>query len=85
MRAALRDLRVLWETRHTSGFPWPTWRGFSGGWHMAAFGMPRWAAVPLWRKVLGIPMRPVRYARMVRGIARARNYGFSLSDYDDVP
>ena len=73
MSRAAAELRYLWATRKQSGFPWPTWRGFGGGWRMALFGYPPWAAVPLWRQALGVPARPVRYFRRVREVARVRS------------
>lgn len=75
---------MLWATRASSGFPWPNWRGFSGGWRMALLGHPRWAGIPLWRQVLAVPLRPWRYARMVRSIARVRAMHYTAEMYDDV-
>jgi hypothetical protein len=85
MRRTLSELRYLWETRHGSGFPWPTWRGFGGGWRMALTGYPPWAAMPLWKQVLRIPLRPWRYWRRVREIARVRSINYHPILYDDVP
>jgi hypothetical protein len=81
----LTELGYLWRTRHGSGFPWPTWRGFGGGWHMALTGYPPWAVIPLRRQVLGIPLRPWRYWRRVREVARVRSIHYHPTMYDEVP
>lgn len=73
---------MLWTTRGSSGFPWP-FQHRSARWLL--LGHPSWSAVPVWRQVLGIPLRPWRYARMVRNIARVRNRPYSPSRQDDVP
>jgi hypothetical protein len=89
VRRALSDLRFLWSTRSTSGLPWPFRFGGPGSRRQRArfalTGYPFYAAVPLWRQVATIPLRPWRYARMVRGIARTRAVHFNASMYDDVP
>lgn len=86
--SAWRDLRFLWSTRSTSGFPWPFRYGFGSRWHKVRFaltGHPFYSVVPLWRQILTIPLRPWRYARMVRRIAYVRRLPYSAADYDDVP
>jgi hypothetical protein len=89
VRRALTDLRFLWGSRKGSGFPWPfefarRAHGRTRAWALM-FGYPPWAAIPVWRQALGIPLRPWRYARMVLGIARTRAIFFTASMYDDVP
>jgi hypothetical protein len=81
------DMASLWQTRRTSGFPWPMFgRGqIGGGWQMALTGYPSYSPVSLWRQVLRIPLRPIRYLRMVRAIARTRGMAYNVSDYDSVP
>ena len=79
---ALRDLRVLWATRKGSGFPWP-FQHRELRWLL--LGHPSWCAMPLWRQVLGVPLRPWRYAKMVRAVARTRNFPYAPSVQDDVP
>jgi len=81
----VRDLKYLWKTRHGSGFPWPTWRGFGGGWHMALTGYRWWVAVPLWKQVLLIPLRPWRYLKKVRNIAYTRAMPYHPTMEDEVP
>jgi hypothetical protein len=85
-----RDLLALWRTRRTSGFPVPFRWSLGAPSRRAAArqwltGYPWYSAVPLRRQVLGIPARPVRYARMVRGVARARGENFQVADLDSVP
>lgn len=86
MRAALRDLRVLWATRKGSGFPWPS-PTVMGRFSIRRLllGYPPWCVIPLWKQVLTIPLRPWRYAKMVRSIARTRNFPYTPSRNDDVP
>lgn len=81
------DLRYLWATRRTSGFPWPRFGvgQVGGGWWMALTGHPSFAVIPRWKQVVTIPLRPWRYVRMVRGIARTRAIFFNPAMYDDVP
>ena len=84
----IHDLRYLWRTRHSSGFPWPfRWSGFHGRTRLYALltGRPPWTVIPLWKQLLTIPLRPWRYAKMVRGIARARAVHYHPSMQDDVP
>lgn len=87
MRRALTDLRYLWTSRKSSGFPWPIQSGF--GWSdkawMVVFGQSIHSVQPVWKQTLGIPLRPWRYARMVRRIARTRAVFFTTAMYDDVP
>jgi hypothetical protein len=91
MKAAVNDLRVLWATRKSSGFPWPFQPGL--GWEDTAWrwftGYSIFSSVPTWKILLRIPLRPYRYAKAVREIARVRNYGrgvyFDPRVYDDVP
>lgn len=90
MKEAVRDLRVLWATRKSSGFPWPFQSAFAfhskrHAAHMLVFGHPPWTTIPIWRQALGIPLRPWRYARMVRRIAMVRNHDFAPRHYDDIP
>lgn len=86
-RGVKEDLLVLWRTRRSSGFPIPF------RWSMRprrrvdrarqwVTGHVFYSSVPLWKQVLGVPFRPWRYAKMVREIARTRNYGYSRFDYD---
>ena len=85
MRAALADLRFLWKTRRTSGFPWPLRRGWRGrDWHLTATGYPWYSPVPLRRQLARWPLRPWRYARRVREIARVRRMPYAPADYDEV-
>lgn len=87
MNAAVRDLRVLWATRKSSGLPWPFRRGL--GWQDTAWkwatGYSIFSPVPVWKQIAREPLRPYRYARMVREIARVRNRPFAPSRYDEVP
>lgn len=93
MRAAIRDLRVLFRSAKAgNGFPYPfegaLGRNVIGGWrnrlHVLAFGQWRYTTQPRWRMTLAIPLRPWRYARMVRSVARTRNRPFASWMYDDV-
>ena len=86
----IRDLLFLWETRHSSGFPRPFEWGLSPPTRRLLF--QQWATghiwhtvVPLRRQVLGIPLRPYRWFRMVREIARVRRMPYAPSMQDDVP
>ena len=81
----IKELRYLWATRKSSGFPWPTWRGFGGGPHMVLTGYPPWVAIPLWKQVITIPLRPWRYAKRVHRIAHIRAINYHPFDYDNVP
>lgn len=82
MRLLIADLRHLWRTRHM-GFPWP-FRTFGGGWQPWVTGYWRFSPVPLWKQFLRIPLRPYRYFRKVRYIARVRNMPYHPSMEDDV-
>jgi hypothetical protein len=84
MRAAARDLLHLWRSRHEHSFPWP-FNWFGGGVMPWITGYWRFSPVPLWKQLLNIPLRPYRYARMVRGIARTRAIFYHPSMEDDVP
>ena len=86
----IRDLVCLWETRHSSGFPRPFTWGLSPPTKRLA--LRQWitghiwhTTVPLQRQVVGIPLRPYRWLRMVRNIARTRGMNYHSSMYDDVP
>ena len=82
----IHELRYLWATRKTSGFPWPSWRGIDGrlSWHMAVFGSPRWSPMPLRRKIARIPLRPWLYYRRVIAVAHTRSFPYRHSDNDSV-
>lgn len=80
-RAALRDLRVLWRTRRSSGLPWPHYTGL----RHVLLGYPAWSPVPVWRQLLRWPLRPYRYCRMVRSVAQVRNRPYAPALYDEVP
>lgn len=51
---------------------------------MVLTGNWRFDTRPRWKQLLGIPLRPWRYTRMVRHIAATRNMFYAPSDYDDV-
>jgi hypothetical protein len=52
---------------------------------MALTGYPPWVVIPLWRQVLTIPLRPWRYWRRVRKVARVRSIYYHPTMYDEVP
>lgn len=91
LRLAVADLRALWRTRHSSGFPWPFRKGGLRpprrrlAVQQLVTGYAWYSPVPLWRQVLAIPARPYRYLRMVRAIARTRNHPYAPHMQDDVP
>jgi hypothetical protein len=85
-----RDLGALWRTRHSSGLPVPFRWGLGAPSRRASVqqwltGHVWYSAVPLRRQLLGIPLRPLRYVRMVRGVARARGEDFHVAELDSVP
>ena len=85
----LLDLAYLWRTRHSSGFPRPFRWGHAPSRRLVlrqwATGHVWHSCVPVWRQVLGVPLRPYRWLRMVREIARVRRMPYVPSMQDDVP
>lgn len=80
----MNDLIYLWRSRHDQGFPWPfSW--FGGGVWPWVTGYWRFSPVPKWKQIIRIPLRPYRYVRMVRHIARTRAMSYHPSMQDDVP
>ena len=83
MKIFITNMVNLWK-RRDCGIPWPfTW--FGGGIMPWITGYWRFSPVPLWKQFLYIPLRPYRYFRMVRTIARVRNMFYHPSMEDDVP
>lgn len=88
MKRTFSNLRFLWSTRNTSGFPWPFHYGVGSKRHRIRFallGYPFYSPIPVWKQIVTIPFRPYRYIRMVCGIAYTRAINFNVSMYDDVP
>jgi hypothetical protein len=86
----MRELRVLWKTRHSSGFPWPFRWGLRAPSRRAyarqlLTGDIWYSTVPLRKQLLRIPLRPIRYVQTVRRIARVRAMTYHVRDYDSVP
>ena len=78
----LADLRYLWRTRKSSGFPWP-FQGYRG--REIFWGRPAWMSKRRrWQGLLEAPFRPYRYLRMVRMIAKVRRLPYAPSLYDEV-
>jgi hypothetical protein len=85
----LSDLLHLWRSRKQHGFPWPFqfWRAPTkrAALRQLLTGYVWHSPVPLWKQLLCIPLRPYRYARMVKEIARVRSLPYHETLYDSVP